>query len=653
MSTNEIIGSNFVYMIDMTYGLSLDGYIATGTESIVYKGIKQSKDGKIKLSCVLKFKRKSISIGSDGGNLVSINVLERFKKNDLRIFDDLQGCRSVVRIYDVIEDLGEFSMIDSHVSEGGQSTTIDKSRFFCVVEEYIDGWSLEEYCRDEYWRLTEIEEIGNNIKRRKGFHEFSAQRKREMVESYYHDYNTKIRYQDEILRFMLNLCEILKYITDTKRILHLDIKPDNIMVTKYGKEIVLIDFGRSEYIPVGQKCIQSRLSGADYNSNEKIERMFQYGTLGYAAPECYVPAINNSQNPFDDTSFVRGQMSIESDIFSFGCTFWECLNIFELYTGTSEYVKDKSSSGNYDFYRNHILNEVAYCDRDLSLTNAYYHEFLERIILKCTKRRNNGYITNENNEYYHSYEKLEDDIILAREAAPTVVKTENVKVRNAFGLVGVMFGLILVLGVICFILKLSGSYFASQKLDTIMSDYNPTKIAWLESAAIEQMNSSNNSEKKEVYNKVYSFLNKQSESFDYAEIVVLIDILANINDLDFVGNSVDEIVLKVDKKGFSNCIQYTVTNLDSAISSEGYLLASSIYNAQNRKNLVESYSVLKTYSNEVGGFEPMVKRLAQTINHDEIIEQLASELKNDDRSELSVAEVKAEIKKVLNAIVLE
>lgn len=54
MSANEIKSSDFFYQIDQSYGLSQDGYIATGTESIVYKGLKISRDRKIVLSCVLK-----------------------------------------------------------------------------------------------------------------------------------------------------------------------------------------------------------------------------------------------------------------------------------------------------------------------------------------------------------------------------------------------------------------------------------------------------------------------------------------------------------------------------------------------------------------------------------------------------------------------
>lgn len=40
MNSNEMRGSDFIYQIDSSYGLSQDGYIATGTESIVYKGLK-------------------------------------------------------------------------------------------------------------------------------------------------------------------------------------------------------------------------------------------------------------------------------------------------------------------------------------------------------------------------------------------------------------------------------------------------------------------------------------------------------------------------------------------------------------------------------------------------------------------------------------
>lgn len=136
MANNDIIiGSEFNYKIDTSHGLSSDGYIATGTESIVYKGVKTSRDGKTMLSCVLKFKYKSVRVGAEEGNYKVVDLYEKFRSHDLKIFDELQDCRSVVRIFDVIEDLGDFSVTDTHVPEGKKSISINRDQFFCVVEE--------------------------------------------------------------------------------------------------------------------------------------------------------------------------------------------------------------------------------------------------------------------------------------------------------------------------------------------------------------------------------------------------------------------------------------------------------------------------------------------------------------------------------------
>jgi len=96
------------------------------------------------------------------------------------------------------------------------------------------------------------------------------------------------------------------------------------MVTRYGKELVLIDFGRAKKITKANRFVKSPLSDVNYNDNETVDRMYQYGTLGYAALECYSKAAEDSKFPFT-VNFEQGKMSVESDIFSFGATFWECL----------------------------------------------------------------------------------------------------------------------------------------------------------------------------------------------------------------------------------------------------------------------------------------------------------------------------------------
>lgn len=663
MANNDIIiGSEFNYKIDTSHGLSADGYIATGTESIVYKGIKTSHDGKTILSCVLKFKYKSIKVGAEEGSYKVVDLYERFRSHDLKIFNELQDCRSVVRIFDVIEDLGTFSVTDTHVPEGKKSISINRDQFFCVVEEYIDGWSLEEYCRDEYWKLTETVDVGNNLKKRIPFHQFSPEKQKTMLHSYQHDYDEVIRYQSEILDFMLNLCEILKYITDKKRILHLDIKPDNIMITRYGKEIVLIDFGRSEHIDPVTNAVQSTLGATDYNQEKQnFARQFQYGTLGYAAPECFAEPISGSIFPFDDSGLQKGKMSIESDIFSFGATFWECLSIFELYTGNQLFSSEKSDDGYGAFYRRYLLNDTAYCDRDLSITSSHFHEKIENIIRKCTRKRVAGYLDKSSDSYslyYHDYGKLQEDIQFAKESAPALVKTENIKVRNAFGVSGVMAGLLGTILLVCMCLKLTGSYFAQRKVDNIMKNYNPTLIERLEDAAVEQMKSSTESEKHNIYNKAYEFLRNQDDNLDYSEAVVLVDLLMHIDNEAFIDESVDTMLLNVDQKGFSSCIEYAVTNLIDC-NSTGYELAVQIYNAQKRINLPECYSVLVENADN-SKFSKLIQRLAQDLNHDELItkiaeEELSQDLKQADRNSIEyineIAEIKNEIKLTLDSVI--
>ena len=646
MPNDIIIGSEFNYKIDTSHGLSADGYIATGTESIVYKGLKISQSGDIILSCVLKFKYKSIVVGAEEGRNRIVNVYDRFRSHDLKIFDDLQDCRSVVRIFDVIEDLGDFSLTDTHVGGGQKSIAINRDSFFCVVEEYIDGWSLEEYCRDEYWKLTETVDCGNNLKKKVPFHDFYDEKKEQMLNSYSRDYDEVIRYQSEMFDYMLNLCEILQYITDTKRILHLDIKPDNIMVTKYGKELVLIDFGRSEYLDPGENAIRSELGEADYRSEESIARMFQYGTCGYAAPECYANPMTGSAFPFDDSGFEKGRMSIESDIFSFGATFWECLNVFELYTRNRDFATDKNLGGSYQFYRQHMLNDAAYCNRDLSLTSAHYHEKMEAIIKKCTRKRIAGYLTSP--DYYHDYESLKRDIQYAKESAPAIVKSENIKVRNSFGVCGVMAGLLCVLLLIGGFLKLSAAYFAGQKIDSVINAYNPTKIELLEEAAIEQMNSSTEAEKHVIYDKIYNFLKSEGNELNYSESAVLVEMIRNIRDNNFVDNAADDILLNVSQRDMSRCIENLVTSsLDS--NGVGYNLAIQIYNAQKRKDLMECYNVLVDNADNLR-YQKLVQRLAQDLNHNTQIKIIAEEIEKTDPEGRDFAEIRYEIENQLSKI---
>lgn len=395
--SSELVGNSYRYIIDTSYGINKDGFIAIGTESIVYKGLKTKLDGGLQFSCVLKFKPKSIIL--DGK---VVNRLEIFRNEECKIFEELRECRSIVRIEDVVGDMGDFSLVCNKNNTG----VIDTASYFCVIEEFIDGWSLEEYCREEYWKLRKIELLDNGLSNVVNYPEFRKEEKAVVNLSY--NYDNILKYQNQIMLFMINLCDILEFVTEQKHILHLDIKPENIMVTRYGKELVLIDFGRSKKVTNANRFALSNLSETDYNKNETLERPYEYGTLGYAAPECYSTASEDSLFPFTG-DIEWGKMSIESDIFSWGVTFWECLNLFELVTKNEQFSTDM-----HDFYRKNFLYDAIYCNRDFSCTSIFYHKKLETIIKKCTKKRDKNYFNLNNKEYYHSYKELKKILKMQR-----------------------------------------------------------------------------------------------------------------------------------------------------------------------------------------------------------------------------------------------
>ncbi|MDD7795698.1 serine/threonine-protein kinase [Clostridium sp. 'White wine YQ'] len=145
-----------------------------------------------------------------------------------------------------IDVLSEVNMLNrlEHPGIPRVTDTFSTDGNFYMVEDYIEGWTLKEY-------LTE-----------KG-----------MVET------------EEACHIILKLCDIVGYLHSfNPPIIYRDLKPTNIMITKYEK-VVLIDFGTTK----------------DYKYNKNSDTVV-IGTTGYAAPEQY----------------GFGQSCIQTDIYGMG-----------------------------------------------------------------------------------------------------------------------------------------------------------------------------------------------------------------------------------------------------------------------------------------------------------------------------------------------
>lgn len=598
--SSELVGNSYRYIIDTSYGINKDGFIAIGTESIVYKGLKTKLDGGLQFSCVLKFKPKSIIL--DGK---VVNRLEIFRNEECKIFEELRECRSIVRIEDVVGDMGDFSLVCNKNNTG----VIDTASYFCVIEEFIDGWSLEEYCREEYWKLRKIELLDNGLSNVVNYPEFRKEEKAAVNLSY--NYDNILKYQNQIMLFMINLCDILEFVTEQKHILHLDIKPENIMVTRYGKELVLIDFGRSKKVTNANRFALSNLSETDYNKNETLERPYEYGTLGYAAPECYSTASEDSLFPFTG-DIEWGKMSIESDIFSWGVTFWECLNLFELVTKNEQFSTDM-----HEFYRKNFLYDAIYCNRDFSCTSIFYHKKLETIIKKCTKKRDKNYINLNNKEYYHSYKELKKDIENAKDSAPTIIKEENIKVKNAFKSCGIMLASFSLFLIIYFIYRSMAFNIAQSKWNNLISTYNDTQFYKLDEIAIDLITTAPVNSKDDTYNMIASFTYQDGSISDF-EATMLVELLELAGNQNSLAQRIDEIMENANTRKFKE-ISTEIIKLNPKDESIGYELARAIFNVEvGKTDIVQAYGTLNEYQ-ENEKFRSAVVKLKNVLDNDENI----------------------------------
>lgn len=628
---NDIIrGTEFNYKIDTEHGINRDGFIAEGTESIVFKGVKYGNN--LRYSCALKFKPKY--------------RLNDFMHREYKILESLQTCRSVVRVLDVIEDLGDFSLPYGRSAITGEG-------YFCVVEEYIDGESLQDYCIHQWYTY--------NVKARRW--------ERNTTE---HSYREVVRFQNQIIQFMINLCEIMKFVSNVNErngknddnspiILHCDIKPENIMVTKHGKELVLIDFGRSQSIQEGRTYQYysdkaGRSFTADYTADEGWldgkNNFYSYGTVGYAAPECYA-FPQKGKFPFESqsTALTNGLVSIESDIFGFGTTFSECLKIFEI---CELLFNQEPNSSDPRFFNRSIEDRAVervrsgmtadYCDRDFRGIDSAFHEALEDIIRKCTRTRYTGFQSSEEstNEYYHNFNQLQYDIERARDVIPSLDRKTDPVVRQSLGVSGFFAAFAACFFVVGTILTLLANPIAQDKWDTLKKNYTDNqKRTTFASVAEDMLDIPWKQARRDNYEEILLFTyggKPNDQVIDSEEAEILATLLKKYISAqsDWI-ISIDRIIQNGKSDNLDD-IAKTIhrLNLSEDYHSDGYALAQALTAVNDADDtdsdtLTEVYEVLLEHT-EKKEYSRILAKLAIKLMSGRKIDTLASALETDRES---------------------
>ena len=363
----------------------IEEFVASGQESIVYKARVKSTQ-----RCVaLKFRRKE-SLG-------------KFRKKELPIYQNLDHL-NIIKIFDYIDNIGNLRL---EKEIGGVNYVIDRNDYYCVVEDFVTGEVLKD---------NESSSLKNYCLQRAPKKEAS--------------YEDVIKFQEDfVFKWIMEFCDIMTHMTREKRILHLDIKPENIMVTRTGS-IVLIDMGLSGFMEK-----QSTGMNLQYDSEHihkdlsNVERryitlegenilVYVYGTPGFAAPECYYK--DGRGNDLDETlknPFVSGRakdkdgiVDARSDIFSFGCVLWDIIHLGGY--GADDNHKD------YAILKQEETKD-GYFRRDLHFASPYYLQELEDIILKCTEE--------DPDQRYQDYEELKKAALRAKKYLP---KSEESNKKN-------------------------------------------------------------------------------------------------------------------------------------------------------------------------------------------------------------------------------
>ena len=193
--------------------------------------------------------------------------------------------------------------------------------------------------------------------------------------SEYADLNTR-------LDIFLKVCDAIAY-AHSLGVIHLDIKPDNIRISKYG-DVVLCDWGLAD---VEATCCDELLLEYCSILNHDVQNHTLFGTVkgspGYMAPE--------------QTALLKMRKGFHTDCFSLGCLLYSLLTYERPFKGESlEEILDNTAK--CDFPKPSMINKEvpdsleAVCLKAMSLKPEDRYENIESLQKEIQAYRN-GFAT--------------------------------------------------------------------------------------------------------------------------------------------------------------------------------------------------------------------------------------------------------------------
>ncbi|MBQ8298190.1 MAG: protein kinase [Ruminococcus sp.] len=520
-------------------------FINVGGDSIVFKGMKKS----VERTYALKFREVDKSNDFWEVELPITKKLEKCSTGKLAGFIPYVPENVKSELYRIIPD-----NVKKDNEKGPRCAGLfnPNAQYFCIVEDFINGYDLSAYCQGDAANGIRPHAPGENA-----------------------EYGEVVSFQRKLLTWTKQFCKIMMNVTDEHGCLHLDIKPENIMIAAETESVVVIDFGKAIELPENS----ADMSLYDIFSSELVA----YGTIGYSAPEC---CDNEEIRRALNYSGEIGRVDVRSDIFSFGAALWNCIN-----PGIQIRV-----------------NENGYFRRDLFNTPKGYTPELESIIMKCTEK--------DPAKRFQSYEELERAAVIAE-------KKLNMrdKPSKLIWLVGGLTALLTVF--LVFFIYLEGEREsltferARYNFDVMADEYTEHSIAEFKDTAIALVKADEGNTDSYMDILELSYTDNYSVSSQELE-EVLFNCLSYTDDASIREkyiNTVMQNITDADIKSVSEAIAIR-KSLEDVRDCDGMRIAQAITDYQS--NCAESYETLLEYKDR-SEYSAALRYLAKILSNDTAI----------------------------------